>query len=165
MKKSLIILAFAATSCTTYVPYTTQVKNDLKAKGVSVEQTQFYVNAPIVLEKITTSSNVELEKGNITNKNEKVRDVIVFGKPLKKVKALGRDGVNSIDLFLEPNNPIRVYVTNDNYEFYRENKELYYDKSLYQIKTGNGAKVFINKKAYTKYSLKVRKVKGLEVGN
>lgn len=163
--KNLIFLSLLLgfTSCKIYVPFTQTIKNDMENNGIDVSKTQFYFDKMIILERKIVKSEIEIDKGDITRNKKQTRDVVRFGTPYAKIKAVGNELLGVMNFYFEQGIPIVSRIKEGEYYIFYGVNDVVYDGEIYNIKQGQNNMAYISKKDYTKYSKNLRKVKGLSV--
>lgn len=173
MKKLILAFVILSTSCTR-IPYTKEVQNELASLGVKPTQIQYFLSNKVSLQNSKQEKSKELQNGEITISNTITRERVVFGQFIfKELTGVctnfgdnnyyvqfeeGDPKSKSLKFTWHPSNERLVLVMN-------EGNILNYDGSSYFVEMGKGAHLEISKKAYTRFKIKTRRVKGLKVGN
>ncbi|SOE21083.1 hypothetical protein SAMN06298216_1556 [Spirosomataceae bacterium TFI 002] len=173
MKKLILALLVVGTSCTR-IPYTQKVQDELASLGVKPTQIQYYLSNKVALQTNKEEKTKELQKGEIEIFNTITRERVVFGQFIfKELTGVctnfgqknyyvqfeeGDAKQKSLKFTWHPTTDRLVLAMQDDYM-------IDYDGARYYVEIGKGAHLEISKKAYTKFQLKTRRVKGMKVGS
>lgn len=164
--KKLIAIAFLLSSCSSYIPFTDDIRKELQNKKVDITKVQFSINDKIVLKRSSLKQNQKLSDGTFQTTSQLTRERIVFpvGTPAickdTKEDKLGlyfEDGDATNKRLIFKLNPQNTYV------FYQQSGSVQYDGQNYEVAEGQGTVLYISKKEITKTKDVSRYVKGLKV--
>ena len=166
--KNLIALLFiiSMSSCSTYIPFTQEIRNELENKKVDITKVQFAIKKKIVLQRSTSQENQKLNDGTVQTTKELIREKIVFGVGTPAIcKDTKQD---KLALYFENGDLISkrlIFKLNpeNNYVFYQNSGTVEYDNQNYQVSEGQGTILYVSKKEITKTKDLSRSVKGLKV--
>lgn len=173
MKYIVLLSAIILTSCTTYVPFTESLKNQIEKDGIDLTKLQYYSDKNISLKRSSTKTNKDVEKGTVSLSSTVIRERIYFGKN-EYLSGKMLAGVckgykpNLMFIYFENGDIDETRITfkldkKGEYYFNEPLGNIRYSGSLYEIESGNGAKLMVSKKETQKYIDNRRKVKGLYV--
>ncbi len=164
--KKLIAIAILMSSCSTYIPFTQEIRNELQSKNVDIAKVQFSIKNKIVLQRSTLQQNQKLDDGTLQTTKELIRQKIVFGigtpaicKETKeeKLALYFENGDLTNKRLIFKLNPQNTYV------FYQNSGSVQYDGQDYEVSEGQGTILYVSKKEITKTKDLSRNVKGLKV--
>lgn len=166
--KNLIALLFiiSMSSCSTYIPFTQEIRNELENKKVDITKVQFAIKNKIVLQRSTLEENQKLSDGTFQTTKQLVRQKIIFQTGTPAICKAAKE--EKLAIFfengeLEFKRLIFKLNSQNNYVFSQNSGTVDYDNQNYKVSEGQGTILYVSKKEITKTKDLSRSVKGLKV--
>lgn len=170
MKKTAfyLLLAITGISCTPYVPFTSEMRQSLQESNINIADVQFYSSKRIVLKRNSVVNKEELQQGELSRTNTRIREKITFsGHEGDKLAGVCRlIPSTALGICFEDGDIYEKSILFDqdkNGKYYITSREVKYDNQYYDVLEGKGAMLLISSNDKKKYETTKRKVKGLYV--
>jgi hypothetical protein len=176
MKKNIVFFAlvisfFAISSCSNYVYFTEEIRNDLNKNKLDIEKVQYYNSDKIILRRHLTKDELELTKGTIRFENGQYFEEIIIPSKTKGIAINNSNDMLNIafetgenrDLLFSLNDDDKYQISADNWK--DDYGCVYYDTASYYIIPGSSNTVLlVSKEDISNYERKRRILKGRTVG-
>ncbi len=170
---STVLVAACATPnkvpFTNYTVFTEELRRDLEAGGISLDKVQFYNDKQLIIKREGVNPNDinVTSEGKISIQNGKSIQTITV-RPFTPGVVLGsEDGSISVswDDTQQDEKGIRFNITGNQYYLSTtEDSKLNYKGYLYDIQSGIGARLFVNKDLLKQVNAQRETLKGRKVG-